>query len=302
MLNSDSIMLFTQTEIKFSLKYSKLLKIVLPMICGVFFTTANANSLHITDQLDETKSNNSYFLDVDNLQRLHTSCVDCAIYIEKENPGAVWVVFYINSWMTDFYKAVASVVAAELHKRIDGHALVPPTKFLIKKNTDGNGYYLWGSIYKKFSSTTPLLKKMQEKDFDDFNNAIYSDYNLERNIGMWRYLGLPVAPNNAVWELSEDNKFARYDYYKAFQYHYPELHKNCFCTSDFLINDYNCDIEKIKIFEQELHSKHKETLEKIIAKIKMDSKKYLEGDWLQAINKALNEIMDEQHQKHREEL
>lgn len=282
-------MLRTQNKIKFSLQHSKLLKIAIFMIGSVFFTTGNAN-LHISDQTEKPENYNSYFLDIDNLR---PSCNSgyLIIYTEKENPSEEWIVLPIKSSMRDYYKTVANVVATEFHKRIDEHSLVPHTKFLI--GMDNNRYQLLGSVYKKVPSTMPLLEVMEERGFKDhINNIIYKDHNIEHNIGTWNYLGLPTAPSYAVLELSKDNKFVRYDYYNAFQYYNSEIHRKCFCTSYFPISDYNCSVEYIKIFEQELRSKHKETLEKVISEINIDSKKYLEGRDLDEVHQALKYIMN----------
>jgi hypothetical protein len=266
------------------------------MVCGVFFITANANSLYSCDQADKSGNGSSYFLDFDSLQlapdhdlhNLYGS--ETMIYVEKENPNAVWVFFPIESWMTDYYKAVASVVATELHKRIDEHSLVPPTKFLIAKNKGNKqGYMLYGSVFKHLSAVTPIMK-LKKRDFNDYADLIYQDYNVERNIGLWEYLGLSV-PNYVSLGLVEDNKFVRYDYYDAFQYTNPDVDKKCFCTSEFEISDYSCNIEYIKTFRQELHSKYKETLEKLIEEIRLDAKKYLEERDLAEVHRVLKNII-----------
>jgi hypothetical protein len=287
-------MLRTQNKTKFSPQNSKLLKVVFFMICGIFFTTTNASLL----QTGQLKGDSSYFLDEDSLQLLQPDDdYYLSTYIEKENPSVAWV--FIPIWacsIDSHHKVVANVVGAEFHKRIDEHLLVPPIKFLIRKSTDNNhGYQLIGSVYKKFSFATPIIKIMHKKGFDDYaNNMIYKDYNIEHSIAMWDYLGLPIGPNYATLELSEDNKLVRYDYYNSFQYVYTEIYKKCFCTSDFSISDYNCDTEHIEIFKQELQelrSKHKKALKEIISKIDMESKKYLEGWDLDEVSYSLKRIM-----------
>jgi len=260
------------------------------MICGAFFTAVNANSPDTCDKTDKPKSDNSYFLDIASLQPSYNSNGFITHYIEKENHSAAWVFLPIKSSMRDYYKTVANVVATEFHKRIDEHSLVPHTKFLIEKNMDNSGYQLLGSVYKKISFTTPILEIMEK--IGDHTNAIYKDHNVEDNVVMWNYLGLPIAPDPAVLELSENNQLIRYDYYNSFQYHRSVIPKKCFCNSYSQISDYNCDVEYMKTFEQELHSKHKETLEKVISEIRIDSKKYLEEKDLREVNQALNHIMN----------
>lgn len=285
-------MLFVQNKIKPLLQYSKLLKIVSFVMCGIFFTTANANLPNTNDQANKPEIDSDYFLNIDSLQPTHNPG-SLIVYVEKENPNVVWVVLPIKSSMTDYYKAVANVVATEFHKRIDERSIVPHTKFLIGKNMDNGSYQLLGSAYKKFSSTTPILEVMKKKGFTNYaHNIIYRNYNVERNIGTWRYLGLPTAPDPAVLELTEDNKFIRYDYYKSFQYNNPKIHGKCFCTSYFLISDYTCNVDYIKTFEQDLQFKHKETLKKIILEINEDSKKYLVGEDLYEISQSLQSIID----------
>lgn len=114
-----------------------------------FFATANAVLSQGSDQTCESKSDSSYFLDMDSLQPWYNTSGTIAYYIEKNNPNAIWVLLPIKSHMRDYYKTVASVVAADLHKKIDEQSLVTPTKFLIEKNTDNNHYQLLGSGYKK---------------------------------------------------------------------------------------------------------------------------------------------------------
>ena len=283
-------MLLTQNKIKFLLQHSKLLKIAIFMIGSIFFTTGNANPSYINGQTDKSGGGSSFFLDIDSLQPKHNPG-SLIIYLEKENPTEEWIFMTIKSSMTDYYKTVANVVATEFHKRIEEDALVPPTKFLIGKNMNNNGgYQLLGSAYKKFSFTKSILKVMKKRGLDDCANAIYKDHNIERNIGVWDYLGLSISPSYTVLELSEDNKFVRYDYYNSFHHQRSVIPIRCFCTSDFKISDHNCDIEYIKSFEQELRSKHKKTLEKIISEINEDSKTYLEGEDLQEVNRALSII------------
>lgn len=287
-------MSYTKNKIKFLSQYSKLLKIAFFIICSIFFTTGNADLSSIGDRADKLESGTSYFLDISSLQASYDSGGLITHYVEKENHDSRWVFLPIKSSMRDYYKTVANVVATEIHRRIDKYSLVPITKFLIKKNIDNDDYQLLGCAYKKISSTTPILERMKKKDLDDYsNNVIYRDQNVERNVGIWRYLGLPTSPDFALLELSEDNKLVRYDYYKSFQYNNLKIHEQCFRTSYFPISGYKCDVEYIRNFEQEIRSKHKETLKKIISEIRTDSNRYLKDVELDEVSQALENIMQD---------
>lgn len=283
-------MLYTQNKIKFSLQRSKLLKIVLFITGSIFFVTANAVLSQGSDQTYESKSDSSYFLDMDSLQPRYNPNGIIDYYIEKDNPNAVWVLIPIKSRIRDYYKIVASVVAADLHKKIDEQSLVPPTKFLIEKNTDNNHYQLLGSGYKKSSFTTsPIMEIMEKINFD---NDIYRNNNVERNVGIWSYLGLPISPDPAFLGVSKDNKLIRYDYKNSFEYEDPEISEYCFCTSDFLISNFKCNINYIEKYKQQLFSNYEKAFEEVISKIRNDSKKYLdESDFFQ-VNQALGQIIN----------
>ena len=130
---------------------------------------------------------------------------------------------------------------------------------------------------------------MEKINFDD---DICRKNNVEHNVGIWSYLGLPISPDPAFLEASKDNKLIRYDYKNSFKYNNPEISENCFCTSDFLISNYKCDINYIKEYKQKLFSNYEKVFEEIISKIRNDSKKCLEeSDFLQ-VNQALDQIIN----------
>ena len=245
-------MSYTQKKINLLLQYNKLIKIVLFMVVviySVFLTVVDAKT-------GKNGNNNSYFLDTDGLEE-YIDSEGSVSYMEKNN-STEWIFIPIKSAMKDFRKTVANVVATELHRRINKHSLVPHTKFLIEK--EKHNYKLLGSVYKKFSSTTPILEITDKRDLDNYADTIYKDHNVEKTIAMWSCLGLPIAPSTADLEFSEDNNLVRYDYYKSFQYD-SEIHKYCFCTYDFKVSDYNCNLGIINGLVQALRSKrNKETL------------------------------------------
>lgn len=279
-------MLYAHNKIKSLLQYNNnLLKIVFLMVIAIHSVFLNV----VNAQTDEGGNSDTYFLDTDRFEKPVDSD-ESIIYTEKEDNNNKWIFIPIRSSMDGYRKAVANVVAAEFHRRLDMHLLVPDTKFLIKKGEHNDGYKLLGSVYKKFSSTKPIQEIMKKREFNKRGDVVYRNYNVEHTIAMWKYLGLPIAPSIADLELLEDNILIRYDYYNSFQYD-SEIHETCFCTYNSKISDYKCDLDIIKRYVQDLQSKsNKETLEKIISEIKVDSTKYLIKEDSYAVGKELKHI------------
>lgn len=125
-----------------------------------------------------------------------------------------------------------------------------------------------------------------------FDNDIYENNNVENNVAIWSYLGLPISPDPAFLEVSKDNKLIRYDYKNSFKYEDPEIGEYYFCTSDFLISNYKCNINYIEKYKQQLFSNYEKVFEEIISKIRNDLKKCLEeSDFLQ-VNQAVEQIIN----------
>ena len=282
-------MIRTQNRIKFSLRYSRLLKIVFLTgiaICSVFLNGVNA-------QTDKAKNNNTYFLDTDSLVGPFDS-QGVTIYIEKDNVSNKWIFLPIKSSTKGYREAAAYVVTTEFQRRIGEHSLVilpvPHAKFLIKKAENNHNYELLGIVYEKFFSAAPIREIRKVRNFRNYADAIYKDFNVEHTVAMWKHLGLPIAPDSVVLELSEDNKLIRYDYYNAFQYN-SEINEKCFCTTDFEISDYSCNLGTMESFAQTLRSRsNKEMLEKVISEIKVDLRKYLDKDDIYGLDMGLEYI------------
>ena len=255
-----------------TIKSKQLLKAMLFILYGFFFSAVSANIC-----VNESGSRDYYFLDIDRLD-LSNNLDDFSglIYAEKEDPDAVWRVFPIEGAIT-YYGTVASVVAAELYKRIDKDAKVPDVRYVVGESMDGgSGYQLLAWAYKKSFSNKNIMELMTAGIFDDFTSGLYQDHNIERSKAIWNYLGLKESLDHYTTELSGDYKLIRYDYHNSFRYGSAlRYYEKCFCGKFYLISDYNCDVDYIKEFERKLQSKHNEMFAKIISEIEGYAEGYL---------------------------